>query len=585
MARAFPYQEARKQMTRGLRTLAKKEQVWLAIIFLYYAMINIVWLTADKVPPYFDQSRYLLRSFQFAEDIYLRDLSGFLHHATSWSPHPPLLPLLAVPFHLVLGISFDSARLVSVPLILTLIISTYTLSFHLTRNKMSSLLASFITPSIPLIGTFSRYFYIDFLLVVVVVTSICLLLRSDRFHLRKYTLLFGASLVVGLLTKELFWLFLLPPTAYVVLSRVRQSGLLRERLFHRPRALVFAVVAGGAFSLLLLRFLIISMPFIRGALQEAFGDLVRGRYSVRAWIDFHNDFIGFGISYFYLFVLIGLGIAYLLSRTSKGRTNDGRWWILGLWFLIPYLFLSVSWDRDYRYALSLMPVIGIAIAVCTGAIANRCLRYAIVSIIVVGGSVQFYAQAFGIGALPTRVVVNVPILDHVILFDQGYFGGPEAVCWDFFLRDRFFEDGDWWRTHFSYVAYPDPSHWPIAEIIAYIATDAEEAMGDAPPTIYVVPSYPYFNSFNFEAQRRVTGISAYIWPYRREKNLEEKLSDVTSSDYLVTKSGLQAWTPTWLLPYTDQMLELLDEGNLPFQRMEGTFALPDGSIATVWRRE
>lgn len=583
MARAFPYQEAKRLMTRGLCTLAKKEQVWLTIIFLYYAIINIVWVSADNVPPSFDQSHYLLRSFQFVGDLHRRDLSGFLQHATSWSPHPPLLPLLAVPFHLVLGISFDSARLVSVPLILVLIMSIYALSFHLTRNKMSSLLASFITPSIPLIATFSRYFEIDFLLVVVVVTSIHLLLRSDRFRLSKYALLFGASLVVGLLTKELFWLFLLPPTAYVVLSRIRESSLLRERLFSHPKALVFTIVAGGIFSLLLSRFFLSTVPFFRRAFQKALRMLVGGRYSVREWIDFHNDFIGFGISYFYFFVLIGLGITYLLSRASKGRTNDGRWWILGLWFLIPYLFLSVAWDRDYRYAMPLMPIIGIAIAACTLAIANRCLRYAIVSIIIIGGGLQFYAQAFGIGALPTRVVVNIPILDHVILFDQGYPGGSDAMFRDF-QGDMIFENGDWWRTHFSYVTHPDPSQWPIGEIIAYIAADTGEAIGDASPTIYVVPSYPYLNSFNFEVQRRVMGISAYIWPHRREKSLEEKLADVTSSDYLVTKSGLQG-LGTRLVPHTHQILELLDQGTLPFERMEGTFALPDGSIATVWRRE
>jgi len=520
-------------MTRGLRTLAKKEEVWLTIIFLYYAIVNIVWLSADKVPPSFDQSGYLLRSFEFVGDIYRRDLSAFFRHATFWSPHPPLLPLLAVPFHFVLGISFDSARLVGVPLILVLIISIYSLSFHLTRNKISSLLASFITPSIPLIATFSRYFEIDFLLVVVVVTSIHLLLRSDRFRLRKCTLLFGASLLVGLLTKELFWLFLLPPTAYVVLTRIRESSLLRELLFRRPKALVFTIIAGGIFSLLLLRFLLATVPLFRRALQKALRMLVGGRYSAR--------------------------------------------------FLIPYLFLSVAWDRDYRYAMSLMPIIGIAIAASTLAIGNRCLRYAIVCIIMIGGSLQFYAQAFGIGALPTRVVVNIPILDHLILFDQGYPGGSEAVFRDF-QGDMIFENGDWWRTHFSYVTHPDPSHWPIAEIIAYIAADARKAMGDAPPTIYVVPSYPYLNSFNFESQRIVMGISANIWPHRRERSLEEKLTDVTSSDYLVTKSGLQG-LGTRLLPHTHQILELLDEGNLPFERMERTFALPDGSMAAVWRRE
>lgn len=570
-------------MTRSLRTLAKKEEVWLAIIFLYYAIINIVWVSADKVPPSFDQSGYLLRSFQFVGDLHRRDLSGFLQHATSWSPHPPLLTLLAVPFHLVLGISFDSARLVSVPLILVLIMSIYALSFHLTRNKMSSLLASFITPSIPLIATFSRYFEIDFLLVVVVVTSIHLLLRSDRFRLRKYTLLFGVSLIVGLLTKELFWLFLLPPTLYVVLHGIRESSFLRERVFCRPRALAFMITASGIVSLLLFRFLLATVPFFQRALQKALRMLVDGRYSPREWIDYHNDFIGFGISYFYFFLFIGLAIGYLLSSASKRRSNDDRWWILGLWFLIPYLFLSVAWDRDYRFVMPLMPIIGIGIAACTFAIANRCLRYAIVSIIMIGGSLQFYAQAFGIEALPTRVVVNIPILHHVILFDQGYPGGSEAKFRDF-PGVRTIYNGALWRTHFSYVTHPDPSHWPIREIIAYIVADAGQAMGDTRPIIHVIPFHPYFNPFNFEAQNTVMGIPVYVWPHRSERSLEEKLADVTNSDYLVTKSGLQG-LGTRLPPYTQQILEHLDEGNLPFERRGRTFVLPDGSIATVWRRE
>ena len=574
-------------MTRRLRELVRTEQFWLGIIFLYYGMVNVAWLTADNVPPSFDQSIYLLKSFEFLRDVYGGNLSIFFQHVTSWDPHPPLLALLAVPFHLVLGASFDSARLVNVPLTLVLIVSIYSLSLHLTGDKVSSLVASFIAPSIPLIATFSRYFEIDFTLAVVTVISMLLLLRSDRFQARRYTVLFAASLVLGLLTKELFWLFLLPPTAYVVVSRLRESSLLRERLFHRPRAVAVTIVAGAILAMALVGYSLASLPFVVASLEEGLLMLANGRYSPREWIDFHNDFVGFGISYFYLLALIGVAIARIHSGTSRPASGNSPWWLLGLWFLIPYLYLSVAWNRDYRFAMPLMPVMAIAVAGCTSTIGNRRLRYGLLLTVIIGGSLQFYAQAFGIGVLPTRVVLDLPLLDRVILFDQGYPGGSDAQFRDFPGGSDAYGslyDGGSWRMRFSYVTHPDPSHWPIDEIVAYVSADAVEASVYSPPILYVVPFHPYFSSFNFQVQNVLMGIPVQIWPHRRETSLEEKIADVSSSDYLVTKTGLQG-LPGRLLPYTSQMLELLEGASLPFRRMERPFALPDGSIATVWRRE
>lgn len=574
-------------MTRRLRDLVRTEQFWLGIIFLYYGMVNIAWLTADNVPPSFDQSIYLLRSFEFLRDVYRRDLAMFFQHFTSWDPHPPLLPLLAVPFHLVLGASFDSARFVNIPLILVLIVSIYSLSLHLTGDKVSSLVASFVAPSIPLIGTFSRYFEIDFLLVVVTVTSMLLLVRSDGFRARRYTALFAASFVVGLLTKELFWLFLLPPAAYVVVSRLRESTLLRQRILHRPGAVAVTILAAGLLAVALLRCCLTAVPFVLRSFGEGLFMLANGRYSAGEWIDYHNDFVGFGISYFNLFALIIVGIARFVSRTSRPASGNSPWRLLGLWFLIPYLFLSVAWNRDYRFAMPLMPVIAVAIACCASAIRNRLLRYAILTTVIIGGSLQFYAQAFGIGVLPTRVVLHMPTLDHVILFDQGYPGGSDAQFRDFPGGSDAYGslyDGGSWRMRFSYVTHPDPSHWPIDEIVAYVSADAEEASGYSPPILYVVPFHPYFSSFNFEVQNVLVGVPVQVWPHRRETSLEAKIADVSSSDYLVTKTGLQG-LPGRLLPYTSEILELLEGANLPFRRMETVFALPDGSVATVWRRE
>ncbi len=570
-------------VSQGFECKVWRHAVTLGFICLFYVSLNLVWIRLDLAPPLFDQGFYAHQSIRIYHSLSTGDLVQTWDSLKAASqPHPPVLASLGALSFLIFHPSYDAALVINIPLLVLLTVGIYLLCGQLTDKREVGLLAAWVVPAFPVVGALSRQFHIDFLLSALVVWSIYGLLKLYRFQGRYDLALVASLIVLGLLTKELYLVFVLPPLLWVLgalaSGRLRSVGQRLESPTLRALITGALLILGTGFTLAVLW----AIPWFRGALVEGFFTLVHSqRYLPSQWLGYWVDLIGWGTS----FGLFAIGASVMIALLwQKGFSGEGyKWWIMGLWVFPSLLFLSVAENRDIRFCLSVLPAFGVMLSLGVFQIKSRVARWVATILIVLVSPFLFYAQAFGIDWLPEKIMVDIPGAKHVLLFDQGF--EEENLYWHLtqWPQEKFLGQSPEWRVHTSYSLHPTRSQWPLGEMLTVILKDFRMSDPDAVPRVYIASSHPFFSPRAFECVRNFWGIPAWIWPYRRERTLEQKMEDVGRADYLITKGGPD-WVGTYSFPYTEEVVSALKGGALPFEVHGERIPLPDGTTAIIWKR-
>ncbi len=196
--------------------------VALVALLAFHGLSNWLWLSANETILGWDRPSHLEKTLIY-NDI-LRSLDPrTLFVALTWQGYrPPLLFLTAVMLYRLLGVSSDVALMSNVPYWAILIFSVYGLGKRM-YNRRVGLLAAYLVSTYPILFSLSRVFYVDFALAAMVALSLYLLVESDGFRARNWSLLFGVSLGLGMLVKWTYIAFVGLPFAYVLL----RSGALK----------------------------------------------------------------------------------------------------------------------------------------------------------------------------------------------------------------------------------------------------------------------------------------------------------------------------------------------------------------------
>ncbi len=192
----------------------------LAFLWLFHTVNNWLWLAANTVSTGWDRPRHLLYLLTYNSILEHVDAVSLFQAITfndgKWSHYPPLFHFSALPWQRLLGVSEDVAAMTNVLYMAILLLSVYGLGARM-FGKHVGLLASCLVSLFPMIFSMARYFYLDYALTAAVALSVYLLLLANGFESRKYSLLFGLSLGLGMLIKWLFLIFLLGPLCITLL--------------------------------------------------------------------------------------------------------------------------------------------------------------------------------------------------------------------------------------------------------------------------------------------------------------------------------------------------------------------------------
>jgi 4-amino-4-deoxy-L-arabinose transferase-like glycosyltransferase len=452
----------------------------LAFLWLFHTVNNWFWLAANATSTGWDRPKQLL---------YLLTYDGILKHVDAvslfqavtfndgkWSYYPPLFHFSALPMQRLLGVSEDVAAMTNVIYMAILLLSVYGIGARM-FDKHVGLLASCLVSLLPMSFSMARYFYLDYALTAAVALSVYLLLLTNGFESRKYSLLVGLGLGLGMLIKWLLIFFLLGPLCIILLRSPVVQDLRRRlaRLSLDWQWLGVSVVVGllatllwylpnrdGVTELLLGQWLFLfSWILIAGLIY-----LVTRRtrpatnFVVALWLgvsiasiwylprfDFVHHVLSFGygarsdapdLSHFSAYtyypkvlvreelswpftivfiVLVALTLVSLAMGRLRVSTNG---WILASWLIVPLAITTLSTHRDARAIMPVLPSAALILAWGLLAIPGRAAKRALLVLVLLFGVVQFFVLSYDVFAwVPSRTAAELPLVGRVNLFAEG----------------------------------------------------------------------------------------------------------------------------------------------------------------------
>jgi hypothetical protein len=525
-------------------------------------------MQTNTAPPPWDQSWYLQTSEDLFYALQEHGLPGFLgtlSHAFG-GMKAPLISLLPLPFYFTIGHGKDSIIAIN----LALIVIFCFIFFRLVRELAGpwpALVAVMISSTMPLTIGLSRQFLVEYGLMTLVTGWLFFQWRSDYFRSLSHKIILGIILGLGLLMKASFPLFIAGPVMLGLYRRWQEEKFILKKWVYD-----FALIGLIGAAIASIWYLPNALRVAKFAFSAGFGSLATD-YSFGipwAWETlsrFWQIIINLGISTYYGALLLAMlalwVIQSLLSRvlrrelsaTRHSYKQDSVIFLL-LWFVIPFLVLSLGVNKDYRFILPALPALGALLVL---------LLFRVVP-----------------SGLWRGFLLSATLAFPIFMFCHFTFPDMQKLYW----ANR---SWIWLTSSLGYTTRPIQEKWPQIEIISTILSDAQKT-GPLPgplhkPRTLLVVDHRFFNQNNFSYYAAflntplifsaVNARSQEEWPARREYLLQ--------SQYALTKESGDQGAP-FNSVMNPEIRKMLASGELPFVEV-ARFELPDGSESILYRKK
>ncbi|MGB0383680.1 MAG: ArnT family glycosyltransferase [Ardenticatenaceae bacterium] len=305
--------------------------VGLVLVVLFHVWGNWYWITRNVTPVGRDAGGHLTRTLEYARLVQPFTWPNLFQAITYHEFRPPGLYLaVQIPYSLF-GYTMDVAQSVNVFFLAVTLCLTFAFARRV-ANERVALLATLLTGFFPMMAALARYFYLDMFLTATIWLTFVALLYGEHFTRRRWALIGGAAVGVGMLVK-----WTLPAhTLIPILIAIWKAEIipLQIKALRRPRVdlrtLAFALAGALVVSALLY------LPNRQHTLTLPLGD----------WL-------------FVVWVLLLTPVFYALGRPSKPLTNfwagvflafciASLWCVARIDFLDP-LFNTAVGDYEGRY--------------------------------------------------------------------------------------------------------------------------------------------------------------------------------------------------------------------------------------------
>lgn len=340
----------------------------------------LYWLGIDRQPLGWDAAGHFIDSIK-VYDLLQGGIGGLLPAILENSYYPPLVKLITVPFYALFGVSTDVAVAgTNIVFLAILVFSVYGIGNH-ARGPLAGALSAIIVSAYPSIGLLSKVYMIDLpLAAMVALSAYCLLLAGD-FQKRPYSLLFGLTLGLGMLTKWTFVIFIAGPALYAFYRAFRSAGKPERPAIAKNVLLLLA--AGAAVS---------AAWYAQnlGIFLELFKHSGIDTYAQQ-----YPALLANGMSPAFAILAVAM-FFYLLTAKRK----DTPLAILALWIVLPFVVLSLQANRDHRFIAPALPAFALISGVGVATIKNAKIRAALIVLVVATCLAMFlgtsYVQSVGL---------------------------------------------------------------------------------------------------------------------------------------------------------------------------------------------
>jgi len=294
--------------------------------------------------------------------------------------YPPLFYLVAAAIRIVFN-NVDFMFMTSTIFLILLIYSTYKIG-QVLEDRKAGLLSAAIVASYPIIYVLSRDFNLDMAQTAMVCVSLYLLIMTECFKNRKYSILFGLVSGMGMLSKHMFILFIIGPLLVTLIQLIRTANNNRNIKMQ----LINMIIALFILCLISLRFYY-SLYFMPGTIQDlirTIGVLSTGelnlspgeRMNIHHFLFFLKSLKLYQIGLLNLLIFLFLLPGFLLKK----KYNQYRIFLM-IWIILPIFLLTLRPGKYSEYTVSCLPPFAIITSLGILSISRRSVRNKLIIII------------------------------------------------------------------------------------------------------------------------------------------------------------------------------------------------------------
>ena len=502
-------------------------RIW-AFGFLLLFVINIFWESKNSLPPSWDMAYHQLMGLQFFDAFSRGNLLEGYTGLTTYYP-----PLYYLNESLVLFLFGDTQFLSLLSNIFGLFLLSY-FTFRTAEKIMPSpaaVSAGLAVLMLPMVAWTSRVSLLDTGLAGWVILAFYLVIKSNFFEHRAYTLLFGLVCAAGTLHKWTFPFFLVFAVIHTLLVAKR-----------RKKVLINLCLAG-----------VIALPLAATWYwPNAEGLLERIRMTAEAGTQFEKDpgltslwgwiYYLRCLSGYYLFLPLTLLFASSLFMLKRALFKDRTLQLIAVTLAGSLLIMTLLEMKDPRY---IMPAAPFLVIVLIAGWKNKPAW----SLIVIPALcfLQMIPFSFNVPGIPQKIAL------FEVENDRSYKGMNYE--WVLFETDYF---GILGRARYE--------NWRTNEIINHFR---------AGESVAVIPDHPYFNTTTFKLFAYKKG--NYDLRLDRAGLVGFLPEQLENTDWIIGKSGSQG--VDFLTVFNQDVYAFLSENNWPVRAI---LSLPDGSRARIW---
>ena len=349
------------------------EKIFLILLFILSVFTiadNYLILEKDTTPFVYDMLNIYLLSKDYFEYVKEGNMEAIFYKFNKeyYHSYPPFLIFQSIPFYFLFGVSEDSASFSNSIHILLLLISTYLIGKRL-ENSYIGILSAIILLFIPGRISFSRVYLPDFALASFVALGVVFLLYSEFFYKTVYSVLFGITFGLGLLTKWNFFQYILPfmfiyaIDYFLKKNRNKTTVIEKKQIINILLSFVIIIVIIYPWYINNLPKLIkmVSNVPMHNRLRFFSGKNIAEIWMIVGWEYFFVYGLGNFFRY-YLFLII-ISSIYLVYKTYKNNSKSliERVVYVSYYFLVPIIsfFPYLNLPSNPRYLLPLLPLFSI----------------------------------------------------------------------------------------------------------------------------------------------------------------------------------------------------------------------------------
>lgn len=312
------------------------------LIAVFYAIGNFVWwkLNTPVIPDFISALHFY--------DIF-RD--GYLYY------NAPLITWIMKSLFFVFGKKYFDLQIIFMNYVffLTALFFIYKTGYEL-KNKLAGNISMILFALTPVVYINSvHYGHQDWHVMIAMIVNIYCLIKTDNFTSRKWSVLYGISVGLGLLVKDEFLACFFVPWLYVVISGLKEKQD-KIKINILIAILIGSLIAGCHYFRLDIIYKVIREPII-----ETFSS------SLRVSTLGLSEYI---LSPF-LFILFVTGLIYFIYKYQNQKQNK---YIILLWFFVPWTIITfMPHNKLAEYCLCFVPAMILIISFFLASIKNYIL--------------------------------------------------------------------------------------------------------------------------------------------------------------------------------------------------------------------